>query len=233
MAKPKANPLGYAESQAAIAFLKYLHDHYSKQINPNDTYLIMAVGAWIMQESGGIKRVLGNNPFNIRDSPFAIGYRQTKNGNGHFAIFRTVADGLRAAAYLLMHGGFGKGSKDADAYGYRLAINALKHGGNQAANDFLAALAMSSWDAAHYGTTDWMTAYDPTRNHLLRVYLSFTGAQIKDPHPKPAKPIPKLPRDFNYQVLVRNYTDPWAAKDLYLTRHQPQGLTVAGTLLKR
>lgn len=225
--------LGYAESQAAVAFLKYLNRNYSKSINYNDTYLILAVGAWLIQESGGIKNIIGNNPFNIRQSPFAIGYRTSKNGNGKFAIFASLSKGLEAAAYLLMHGGHGSGTKDVDAYGYRLALNALKRGGNQAANDFLAALARSSWDAAHYGTTDWMTAYDPKTNHLLRVYLSYGAAQVKDPHPKPAKPIPVLPRDFNYQVIVRNYTDPWAARDLYRRRHAPVGLQVAGTLLKR
>lgn len=227
-----SNILGYAESQAAVAFLKYLNKNYSKQINYNDTFLILAVGAWMQQESGGLKRVIGNNPFNIRSSPFAVGYRVTAH-NGKFAIFATLGKGLEAAAYLLMHGGHGSGTKDLDAYGYRLALNALKRGGNQAANDFLAALARSSWDAAHYGTTDWLTAYDPKTNHLLRVYLGYTGAQVKDPHPKPAKPIPKLPSDFNYQVLVRNYTDPWAARDMYRRRHKPVGLQVAGTLLKR
>lgn len=227
-----ANTLGYAESRAAITFLKYLNRHYNKQINYNDTFLILAVGAWMQQESGGLKNVIGNNPFNIRFSPFASGYRITKN-NGRFAVFASLSKGLEAAAYLLMHVGHGAGSKDLDSYGYRLALNALKRGGNQAANDFLAALARSSWDTSHYGTTDWMTAYDPKVNHLLRVYLSYTGAQINDPHPKPSKPIPRLPRDFNYQVIVRGYTDPWAAKDLYARRHSPAGLSVAGTLLKR
>jgi hypothetical protein len=219
----------YQESIAIKAFLGYLKSHYSKLINPNDTYLIAAVGAWFYQESGGISRVIGNNPFNIRPgitSFMASGVRVSKNGNGKFLVFASLAKGFEAAAYLLIHAN--------KAYGYQLALNALKHGGNQAALDFLAALAMSSWDAAHYGAHDWLEAYNPAKNHLLRVYTSITGVQLGDPHPKPKpkpKPIPILPRDFNYQVVVRNYLDPWRASDLYKRRkgRPTMGQNVDGT----
>jgi hypothetical protein len=211
--------ISYQETLAIEAFLGYLRKNYSKLINPKDTYLIAAVGAWFYQESGGIKNVIGNNPFNIRPgitSFLASGVRTSTRGNGKFLVFATLARGFEAAAYLLIHAN--------KAYGYQLALNALKHGGNQAAVDFLAALSQSSWDAAHYGANDWLEAYNPARNHLLRVYMSITGVQLGNPvRPKPKpkpKPVPRLPRDFNYQVVVKNYLDPYAAMDLYRRRHR-------------
>jgi hypothetical protein len=215
----------YQETVAIKAFLGYLQKNYSKLINPNDVFLISAIASWERQESGGLSRVIGNNPFNIRKSPLQSGSRLSRNGNGHFAIFSSMAKGFEAAAYLLIHGGGAK-----DAYGYRTALNALKHGGNQAAVDFLAALAMSSWDAAHYGASSWLAAYKPETNNLLYVYLSFGGVQLSDPNPHP-KPKPKtmpplLPRDFNYNVVVRNYLDPYAAGDLYSKRHRRGSVVV-------
>lgn len=224
--------VSYAEAQASKAFLTYLNKNYSKLVNPNDTFLIIAITTWFHQESGSLGRVIGNNPFNIRNSPLQSGQRQSKNGNGKFAIFSSMAKGFEAAAYLLMHGGHGTGNKDVDAYGYRLALNALKHGGNQAANDFLAALAMSSWDAAHYGAQNWTEAYDPKQNHLLRVYLSFGQVQVQNPHPKKKKPRPELPQDFNYRVVVRDYMDPYARGSFYADRHGQSKSGVAGTPLK-
>ena len=231
MAKSTAsNTVSYKETLAIQAFLKYLNRNYSKSINSQDQFLILAIASWFHQESGGLSKVIGNNPFNIRNSPLQSGQRTSKNGNGKFAIFSSMARGFMAAAYLLMHGGHGSGSKDLDAYGYRLALNALKRGGNQAAVDFLAAMAMSKWDAAHYGTASWVDAYDPKRNHLLRVYFGWKYVQLKDPHPKPPKEPPPLPQDFNYKVVVRNYLDPWAAQQRYDSRHQR---TIANSTMKR
>jgi len=225
--------VSYAEAKAVMAFLGYLQKHYSKSINPKDQFLIIAVTAWFHQESGGLKNVIGNNPFNIRDSPLQSGTRQSKNGNGHFAVFSSMARGFEAAAYLLIHGGHGSGTKDADSYGYRLALNAMKKGGNQGAWEFLAALAMSSWDAGHYGSQNWTEAFSEKTNHLLRVYLSFGGIQLRDPHPKPKKPPPKLPQDFKYKQAPNAFLDPWRARDLYSKRHDKPSLTVAGSRLKR
>jgi len=214
-----ANVISFAETTAIKAFLGFLNKNYSRLINPNDTYLIAAISAWFHQESGGLKNVIGNNPFNIRPgmtSFMSNGFRVSTRGNGRFLTFATMEQGFRATAYLLMHGN--------KAYGYQLALNALKNGGNQAAVDFLAALAMSSWDAANYGAHSWLEAYNPKKNHLLRNYQSITGVQVQDPnpHPKPkkVKRTPLLPRDFNYQVVVRNYLDPWAAQDRYQRRRR-------------
>lgn len=209
-----ARTIPYAETIAIEGFLGYLQTHYAKSINAKDTYLIAAVAAWVSQESGALSRVVGNNPFNIRSSPLQIGQRQTA-GNGKFAIFASLTKGFEAAAYLLIHG--------AKAYGYQTALNALKNGGNQAAVDFLAALAMSSWDAGRYGTTDWLSAYDPRKNHLLAVYTTIRGIQLINPvvgHPKPPKPLPKLPRDTAYHENTRTYLNPWGAGKLYAGRRR-------------
>jgi len=229
-----ASTVSYAETKAIQGFLSYLNKNFSKRISTTDVLLIAAISAWFHQESGGLSRVIGNNPFNIRVSPLQIGQRQTKNGNGKFSIFATMAQGFAAAAYLLMHGGHGVGSKDADAYGYRLALRALMKGGNQGAVDFLAALAMSKWDAAHYGATSWLEAYDAKKNHLLRNYIGITGVQLANPNPKPAaKPrqFAKMPQDFNYKVVVRSYIDPWAVSALYRSRRRAS--TVDGSATKR
>jgi hypothetical protein len=223
-----ANVISFAETKAIQGFLSYLNKNYSKRISTTDTLLIAAVSAWFHQESGGLSRVIGNNPFNIRSSPLQSGQRTSKNGNGKFAVFSSMAVGFAAAAHLLMRGGWGTNIQDVDAYGYRLALNALKRGGNQGAVDFLAALAMSKWDAAHYGVNGWLQAYDPKQNHLIRNYVGITGVQLKDPHPKPPKPLPILPRDFNYQVVVRNYLDPWAVSALYKHRTRRQTIDVSG-----
>lgn len=235
-----ARNVDYKTTKAIQAFLGYLHDHYSKRINNKDPNLIMAVAAWFMQESGGLSRVIGNNPFNIRDSPLQSGTRQTR-GNGHFAVFSSMAKGFEAAAYLLLHGGYGNkkvaiyevrvvdgvkrsvvvGYKkvDSDLYGYRLALAALMKGGNQGANDFLAALAMSKWDSAHYGAHNWQEAYTKEHNHLIRNYLTYGGVILSAPE-KPRKPIPPLAQDFRFQVSPNNFLDPWFVKRLYERRRR-------------
>lgn len=229
-----ARTVTYADTVAVQGFLTYLQKNYSKLINPKDTFLIAAVAAWWYQEGRGS---IGNNPFNIRPgmtSFMSSGVRQTKT-NGQFLMFASLTKGFEAAAYLLIHA--------SKTYGYQLAIAALKQGGNQGAVDFLAALARSSWDAARYGTTDWLDAYNPAKNHLLSVYGSITGIQLSDPNPKPKpKPSPTPSggassplRDFNYNLTVRNYLDPWLAGRRYDRRHGRTvlGQAVNGTTLKR
>lgn len=240
----KGKTVDYKTTKAIQAFLGYLHDHYSKRINNKDPNLIMAVAAWFMQESGGIGKVIGNNPFNIRESPLQSGTRQTR-GNGNFAVFSSLAKGFEAAAYLLLHGGFGnkqvpiygtrivdgvkqtyiKGYKklDSDLNGYRLALAALMKGGNQGANDFLAALAMSKWDAQHYGSNNWKEAYTKEHNHLIRNYLTYGGVMMNAPE-KPRKPIPSVAQDLKYQLAPNNFLDPWFAKRLYERRRRGGGV---------
>ena len=207
-----ANIVVVAERQAAQAFLKAIGANW----NNND--LIYAVVAWMRQESGGIKSIIGNNPFNIRDSPLASGYRQT-HGNGHFAIFPTLAIGLKATALLLLSAGH-------DWRNYDRIVRAFRNG---SAIDALTAIALSAWDAGHYG-------YHPgdpiSNNHLVRIYASFTGMQIPKPtsgkpkggtqgtKPQPKKqPLPQRPRDLNAPIIVRDYLHPYDARDFYNARH--------------
>ena len=140
-----------------------------------DNNLAVAVVSWFRQESGSIDRVIGNNPFNIRPgvtSSMASGVRQT-GSIGSFLIFPDLATGFAAAATLL--------KALAPSYGYGAVIKAAQSGD---AVSFLAALALSSWDAAHYGVTWRGSSQGGTSNartlanHLLGVYSSFTGLQL-------------------------------------------------------
>lgn len=214
-----ANVIGYKETLAIQAFLGYLQKNYARSINPRDTYLIAAVAAWFRQESGSLSRVIGNNPFNIRPGMvtfMASGLRTTAR-NGSFLTFSSMANGFRAAAYLLMHA--------SKTYGYQTALNALKRGGNDAAVNFLAALAMSSWSSDHYGAANWVEAFQANQNHLLRNYVGITGVQLANPDRKErakARPAPPpLPRDLKYLEPKPRYLDPWAAGSLY--RHRRRG----------
>lgn len=215
----------YKLTTAIQGFLKYLNVNYNKRVDYRDVNLIMAVASWFVQESGGLSRVIGNNPFNIRNSPLQSGQRTSRNGNGKFAIFKDMQTGFAAAAYLLMHGGWGSGKNDQDAYGYRLALAALLKGGNQGANDFLAALAMSKWDAAHYGAHNIQEAYQAKHNHLIRNYLTYGGVMLDAPE-KPRKPIPPLAQDFKYQIAPNNFLDPWFPKRLYESRRHATDVAV-------
>jgi hypothetical protein len=192
-----------AEVKGAQAFLRYLGANW------HDNQLIIAVVSWFRQESGSIKNVIGNNPFNIRPgvaTKLASGVRKSKNGNGYFLIFPDLETGFRAAALVL--------KSLAPAYGYGLVIAAVKRGD---AVDFLNALAMSSWDAAHYG----YDGKNNSTNHLLQVYASFTGLQLPPP-PKP-KPKKKRPifvrRDLNPPISTNNYIDGFASSSFYRARH--------------
>lgn len=137
----------------------------------NDNMLI-AVTAWLRQESGGLSAVIGNNPFNIRPgalSYLSVGTRQGRVGT--FLLFPDIATGFKAAALLL--------KSLAPSYGYGEVIKQAQAGN---AVSFLAAIALSSWDAAHYGVKDYTVlgikytnnAYT-TANRLLNVYSTFTG----------------------------------------------------------
>ena len=164
--------------------------------------------------------MIGNNPFNIRSSPLASGYRKSSRPHGgHFAIFSSLSRGFEAAAYLLMVGGRGTGRRDQDAYGYRLAINALKNGGNAGAWNFLTAMALSKWDAAHYGVKPGQNAASQRHNHLLGVYLSFGGLEAPPVKPPKKVPIPHGPKRLNPPAASREYLDPYAILGFYRARH--------------
>jgi hypothetical protein len=207
--------VSYAETIAIRGFLSYLQKNYSRLINPNDVYTIAAVSAWLhVTSGGGLSKVVFNNPFRLRGAP---GPRRADGSPtpGPLLRYATLAQGFIAAAKVLM--------KATTANGFLLALNALKRGGNEAAVDFLAAMAMSRWDAGHYGAADWLAAFDATKNKLLAAYTKIGGVQLKNPYVKPvkpAKPASKLPRDYNFQPVKITYLDPWAAGMLYKARRR-------------
>lgn len=200
-----------AEVKAAQAFLKAIG------ASPTNTDLIYAVIAWMRQESGSLKNVIGNNPFNLRpgkdiDEKLIAGIRQSKKGNGQFLIFKSLDAGLIATAQRLLRAGN-------DWRGYGLVVRALRHGSSL---DFITAISLSAWDASHYG----YKAPDVTTSHIYRIYASFTGLQLPKPTPpkKQRKPNPIRPRDLNAPIIVRDYIDAHEARRQYLARHKSDGI---------
>lgn len=218
----KRRVVSHTETLYIQGLLRYLHYNYSRKINTNDALLIAAISALLHVESGSFKGIRFNNPFNLKSKDTSrvvvdeeTGKKRTVRVPGKLLRFATLAKGFEAMAKVLMNAP--KGSE------LNLALNALKRGGNQAAVDFLAAIAMSTFQADHYGATDWMQAYDQNHNALIREYLTIGGVQLKNPYVRPKKPPPpppSLPRDFNYKAVVREYLDPWAAGSLYASRHR-------------
>jgi len=145
-----------AEIQGAQMFLRTLGADY------HDPHMVQAVIAWFRQESGGVKRVLYNNPFNIRPGiASSYSYGTWQGRVGLFLKFSSLSKGFGAAAIVL--------KKLAPSYGYGTVITAAKSGNPIR---FLAALARSSWDGSHYGTTTSKNALT-TRNHLVSLYYQI------------------------------------------------------------
>lgn len=204
-----------AELTFASRLLRYLH------ANAQNGYLVLAVIAWLRSESG--RNYRGNNPLNIRRSPYAIGYRKAGN-NGSFAIFASLDMAAKASARFLLSN---KGN------GYELMIATLRRGGTPAqfadiGTDFLRALAKSKWSSGHYGLkgaelTDNNAIYKTT---LFKVYSSLTGhpftipAYVKPP-PKPP-PAPRQPRSLRHTISEREYIEPYAAESFYEGRLRPE-----------
>lgn len=201
-----ANVANEREVAAAQAFLRFLGANWRSNL------LIIAVVAWMRQESGGLSHVIGNNPFNLRpgadDAMYRSGIRKSKNGNGHFSVYATLENGLVATANRLLKAGN-------DWRGYGLIVRAARAGSPV---DFLTAIALSAWDAGHYGL--------PKDNHLLRVYASFTGLKLPAPkstEPKPtkaARKIPPAPAVLRAPNLEMHYLDGYDSGRFYRERHK-------------
>ena len=110
--------LTLAEQNAATVFLKALG------VTPTAN-LMAAVVAWMNLESGGLSKIVGNNPFNLRPgvaSKYSSGLRQIgtdpRTGEPQYVLkFDSLGKGLQAAAYYLK-----------SLSQYASAITALKRG---------------------------------------------------------------------------------------------------------
>lgn len=206
MAKPKVTE---TEVRFARALLHALH------ANETNGYLLLAVIAWMRAESG--QHYLGNNPFNIRNSSYAIGYRQTAK-NGHFAIFKDLGTAAKAtAAFLVTNAAIGH---------YAPIIAAARRGsgsdnGVTQAIDFLTALAMSKWSSDHYGAADG----DKTTNRLIKVWAGLTGTPIpaswfQDTKKPPKPPKPKFRQGVStlHTPSPADYIQPHTAESFYHAR---------------
>lgn len=224
MAKPKTKDF---EVTFAVNFLKA-----AGMSNPqSNVYLVLAVIAWLRSESG--TRYIGNNPLNLRPGADIAKYvsgRRKAGNNGYFATFASLAIAAKASAARLKSDG-------ANGWrGYGMIIRAIKRGASASAKsqqgqaiDFLTAIALSKWDAGHYGTFDKDPAeYDGNKNRLIKVWLGLTGAPVVFPDPHPPKPIrppkPKKvqPDDKLYLNVAAERIDPYHSIHWLRERDRPE-----------
>lgn len=197
-----SNIASLVEVHAAQAFLRHVGADWKNQD------LIRGVVAWFRQASkdtyGGRAQVRGNNIFGLRNSA------------GKLYTYATFDAAAIAAADRLLAGSKIKG--DPKAYG--LVIRAAKSG---RISDFLQAIAMSAWDAAHYG----YTPDHPENNHLFAVFNAITGLTMPAPPPAPAPPrrrFPQQPRDIPHPFAPSPYLDAGQVGRAYRERHKnPMG----------
>lgn len=202
------------EIKFAYELLRYLH------ANVNNTYLLLAIIAWVRRESG--QTYIGNNPLNIRpgaDIKYRVGIRHSKHG--YFSIYKNLTDAAKASAHLLM--------SQPHWAGYYLIVNAAQRDSGETpkqqqeqAMDFLDAIALSKWSATHYGTTGVASTYERSSNKLIAIWAGLTGHPITLPEtPVKAKakvPEPKQPRGFVNDFVTRDYIQPYAAFSFYESR---------------
>jgi hypothetical protein len=220
------------ELRFAQLFLRALH------ANERNSYLILAVVAWLRSESG--TNYIGNNPLNLRpgadDARYRSGVRKTLNGNGYFSVYSSLEKAAKASANRILRAGN-------DYRGYGLIVRAAqrKAGTSTASEqgqaiDFLTALALSKWDAGHYGTGKNVRpeTYDGRKNKLIKVWAGLTGQSFTLPQdpPKPAKKkkkaIPRQPRATVHENIEYNYLKPYAAFQFYEERHRAEPTETSG-----
>lgn len=228
MAQPKTTP---AEVAFALSLLKFLGVR-DPQAN---AYLVLAVVAWMREASGG-KPYVGNNPLNVppgtHDAAWRIGQRVTKSRydarygetiNTYASIYRTMEQGARAAAAFLKNG----------ESGFALVVKAATRSAGSAAAaqqqvaiDFLNAIALSRWDAAHYGVKAGMSSDELTAtNRLVALWSGLLGQPVVFPGQATANkppPVPKpKPRQQPAKVYITpepEYIQPYAAFSFYEER---------------
>jgi len=214
------------EATFARAFLRYFG------VGVTNTLLMTAIVAWMRAESGST--IIGNNPFNIRRSKFAIGYRRGPVGS--FAVFKDLATAAKATAYFLQNN---KGN------GYDRIIAAIKYEAKAGAGktleqaratqgyDVLAAIALSKWSSTHYGIglKPTLESYDYTKNRLVKVWYTVAGIPALPAEVKTVKakaPKPQAPAPLDYHEIPYAFLDGGAAKAFYDARNKPLGPMMGG-----
>lgn len=197
-----------AEANAAKTFLAALGIR-----NPSNA-VIAAVVTWMVAESGGLSKVIGNNPFNLRPgfaSQYAsgtrtIGYDPRTGEPIQVLKFSSLTKGLQAAAYYLA----GTGA-------WKNVVNALKQGN---VIGFLSGIAKYS---TKYGyTTLW---------NMFKQYTAVTQPPVQQPQqpapaptPAPTPPTYKFPRFYKQlappAAPLRQYLDGYRADSSYRARHR-------------
>lgn len=215
------------EVRFAYSFLRAIH------ANLNNTYLLLAIIAWVRSESGS--NYIGNNPLNLRpgldDARWRTGVRVARNGNGRFSVYGSLEAAAAASANRLLRAG-----NDYRGYGSMVRAAQRAASGTKAmqgqAIDFLWALALSKWDAGHYGL-DAKERKEPSAIYtttLYRVWAGLTGSPVTIPgdviNPKKKPPVPKKPPPKATPVAVlqppqekRDYISAASTKAFYEARH--------------
>lgn len=202
-------PLTEKEVRFARAFLHATH------ANEANGYLLLAVIAW------------------LRGSAKAFAFTQyASRAAGVAALIRTLKVGGAKAGYAIVL----KRLMDATP-----AADQKKREAQQVAQamDFLNLLAMSKWDATHFGTQTYTLTGSPaagqtkvpgpldlTKNSLIKIWAQLTGKPIPsswftDPAPKPPPPPPpRKPgvKGIDHGQPKPNYIDPYAAGRMYAER---------------
>jgi hypothetical protein len=185
VAKKKANLATLAEVKRAKRFLSLIH------APTTDSLLLIAVVAWMRIEGRG------------------------------FDVDAAAKRLLKAAIYEPMHASpFGKkydytyinAQRRALAEQYALVITAARQA--QPA-DFLYALAISAWDANHFGGFP--------NNALIKMYQSFTGLTLPASKTKVPKP-PPLPTQIAPKLHLpppTSYIVGYETQGFYLARNGP------------
>lgn len=210
------------EVRWARAFLHAIH------ANETNGYLLLAVLSWMREEGGPWSK---NNPLGL------------KIGNKTLAFASYTASAQYAANRVL---------KSKDRYLKLLVRRAKDPAGKEAtqveqAMDFLKNLALSNWDAAHYGMSNpiysvvvvggrkrrgpvvgWRVDQDsPEKNRLLAGWYALTGIHIpagwfKDTvivKTAPPRERPTQKATSAPDTARVTYLDPYAARRFYDERH--------------
>lgn len=227
--------MAYASKSETTYALYFLQKLGAKTTN---AYLLTAVIAWLRKESGG--KIIGYNPFNVGTSKYALRYRTLKDGR-KVAVFGSIKSGAYAAADRLLRATVG------GADGYRRIVTVARRGAGSTeqtkqtqALDFLMAVALSKWDANHYGLGKGasLDTYDAANNALIKVWATISGVPAVTLPAEPVKPTkaeldyekrkkrPRPPKPLEPPSMPGNiyYIDPQEVLGFYRNAHRVSDL---------
>ena len=235
MARRKANR---AETIWAQAFVKAMGSSQYK-----DPYLLQVIVTWIRLE-GGLGKMRGNNPLNIRLSPFASGYVWDSTHKFKVAKFSSMAQAVKAYAWYFKSGttSFSTDpnpgvSNPKEAWAVFMRSVRRKVGttaqAQQRAKELLVAIGTIGWNGKtyfnHYGFSQ------NSGGRLFEVYNSIGGVTFppiytKTPGVRKTREIPPPPRPLLPPAPQRIYMDPYAPKGFLNARSHIYSYNMSGLI---